>query len=208
MMRLTDLILVEHNALTDGQCDHLVELIQLNETNSINEECFHAVTGKLTQSTMDVLYLTPENPDFEMVHQAKSKAVKSYLDMIESSQHYHAPILKDLLKFFHHHRLMKYDVGGWIHPHTDWNYAIHASITIALNDESEYEGGDFSFWNGEHKLRLKKGDALIFPADPYWVHEVTEITQGTRYSTNSFICCWHLWCDDSSLRSARLSVWK
>ena len=28
---------------------------------------------------------------------------------------------------------------------------------------------------------------MIFPASPFWVHEVKKITEGTRYSVNSFI---------------------
>ena len=28
---------------------------------------------------------------------------------------------------------------------------------------------------------------MIWPADYFWVHEVTPITEGSRYSTNSFI---------------------
>ena len=66
-----------------------------------------------------------------------------------------------------------------------WEEMIHASCTIALNDE--YEGGDFTFWNGKHTVKLKQGDAMIWPADPFWVHEVTAVTKGCRYATNTFI---------------------
>ena len=34
---------------------------------------------------------------------------------------------------------------------------------------------------------MEKGDALIFPANHFFVHEVTEITEGRRYSVNSFL---------------------
>ena len=81
---------------------------------------------------------------------------------------------------------MEYDVGGWIHPHIDWNFFTTGSLTIALNDESEYDGGDFKFFNRD-VIRLKKGEAMIFPANPFFVHEVTEITKGKRYSVNSFL---------------------
>ena len=29
---------------------------------------------------------------------------------------------------------------------------------------------------------------MIWPADYFWVHEVEEITKGTRYSANTFLC--------------------
>lgn len=34
---------------------------------------------------------------------------------------------------------------------------------------------------------MEKGDALIFPANSFFVHEVTEVTKGSRYSVNSFL---------------------
>jgi hypothetical protein len=45
---------------------------------------------------------------------------------------------------------------------------------------------DFPF-NGEHSMRLAKRSALIWPADCFWVHEVSPIQSGTRYRVNSFI---------------------
>jgi hypothetical protein len=36
-------------------------------------------------------------------------------------------------------------------------------------------------------LILEKGDAVIFPANPFFIHEVTEVTEGRRYSVNSFL---------------------
>ena len=45
----------------------------------------------------------------------------------------------------------------------------------------------FAFWNGKHKIKMELGDVMIWPADYFWVHEVEEITSGTRYSANCFI---------------------
>jgi predicted 2-oxoglutarate/Fe(II)-dependent dioxygenase YbiX len=81
--------------------------------------------------------------------------------------------------------LLKYSTGASIHPHIDWGPFIHASCTFNLNDN--YNGGEFAFFNGQHTITLGKGDALIFPADSFWVHEVKPVTEGIRYSTNSFI---------------------
>ena len=39
----------------------------------------------------------------------------------------------------------------------------------------------------DKKIQLKRGDALIFPADHFWVHEVKPIKKGVRYSTNCFL---------------------
>jgi len=86
----------------------------------------------------------------------------------------------------HKYRLMKYEKGAWIHPHVDHGDGIYGSCTINLNDD--YEGGDFAFWGGKHKVKLGIGDVMIWPADYFWVHQVEEITEGTRYSANTFLC--------------------
>ena len=80
---------------------------------------------------------------------------------------------------------MKYETGQWIHPHTDHDPHVYGSCTINLNND--YEGGVFAFWGGKHKVELKRGDCMIWPADFLWVHEVEEITRGTRYSVNCFL---------------------
>ena len=80
---------------------------------------------------------------------------------------------------------MKYSLGAEIHPHSDHDPGTYGSISFNLNDN--YEGGVFTFFNGNYSVELKKGDALIFPADYFWVHEVTPVTKGVRYSLNSFL---------------------
>lgn len=60
------------------------------------------------------------------------------------------------------------------------------SIIINLNDE--YEGGEFHFPKQDVKIRLKKGEAICFP--PYWTHphEVSSVSFGEyRYTINTWI---------------------
>ena len=80
---------------------------------------------------------------------------------------------------------MKYEKGSYIHPHTDHEIGTYGSISFNLNND--YKGGEFKFFNGNYTIPLSKGDVLIFPADYFWVHEVTPITKGIRYSINSFL---------------------
>lgn len=60
------------------------------------------------------------------------------------------------------------------------------SIVIVLNDD--YDGGIFNFPNHSLKLKLKKGEAIMFP--PYWTHphSVTSVGEGqARYTINTWI---------------------
>lgn len=184
-IKLKDLIYVVKGALSKDQCESLIQEYENRSSSAVQESCIHAVTNVMTTSTFTRVELIPGTENFDVVHTKTNEVINSWIDYLEQFGTFHPKTLKKFLRFSHMHRLMKYEVGGWIHPHIDWEEMIHASCTIALN--SDYEGGEFRFWNGNHIVKLEQGDAMIFPADPFWVHEVTEITKGIRYSTNTFI---------------------
>lgn len=80
--------------------------------------------------------------------------------------------------------LLRYETGQFIKPHIDTGVTElnrrKVSCSFALNDE--YTGGEFSFFNGEHTLKLDKGSILLFPSNFVYPHEILEVKSGTRYS--------------------------
>ena len=82
-------------------------------------------------------------------------------------------------------RILKYEKGHFIGDHTDVEGSIRASCTLNLNED--YEGGEFRFFNGQEKVSFKTGDAMLFPAEPIWIHGTEPITKGVRYSINCFL---------------------
>ena len=82
--------------------------------------------------------------------------------------------------------LLKYSVGGKYNIHTDdgTNFNRHLSIIMNLNDE--YEGGDLIFADQKNKeikrLELSKGSIVFFPSNFMYPHGIQPITKGTRYS--------------------------
>tara|TARA_S200002703_G_scaffold31602_1_gene27658 strand:- start:1988 stop:2533 length:546 start_codon:yes stop_codon:yes gene_type:complete len=82
--------------------------------------------------------------------------------------------------------LLKYSIGGKYNVHTD-HYTIsprHLSVIINLNDD--YEGGDLIFTDQKEKeikrLKLDKGSIVFFPSNFMYPHGIQPITKGTRYS--------------------------
>jgi Rps23 Pro-64 3,4-dihydroxylase Tpa1-like proline 4-hydroxylase len=82
--------------------------------------------------------------------------------------------------------LLKYDIGGKYEVHTD-HFTIsprHLSIIMNLNDD--YEGGDLVFTDQKEKeikrLKLGKGSIVFFPSNFMYPHMIEPITKGTRYS--------------------------
>jgi hypothetical protein len=66
------------------------------------------------------------------------------------------------------------------------NFVRCLSLIIVLNDD--YDGGIFNFPNQGLKLKVKKGEAIMFP--PYWTHphSVTSVGEGqARYTINTWI---------------------
>ena len=61
-----------------------------------------------------------------------------------------------------------------------------AAIIIALN--SDYESGEFNFPLQNYKVKLKQGDAILFPATYTHPHEVSSPENGTfRYTINTWM---------------------
>ena len=80
------------------------------------------------------------------------------------------------------YELLKYPEGCFFTEHIDFfpNIPRTVSCSFILNDD--FEGGEFAFFKRELKFKLEKGDALLFPSNFMYPHEVMPVTKGTRYS--------------------------
>ena len=81
-----------------------------------------------------------------------------------------------------------YEKGHFYKPHIDvfWRKDHNASkadrklsVSILLNDSSEFEGGDLII-DGDKIEMKERGAMVVFPS--YISHEVTKVTRGTRLS--------------------------
>lgn len=184
-MNSIEQILHLKNVFTEDECRTLISEYERRSAESNRESCIHANTGINTASTFTMVEIDSSSNMYDLVFQKTEYMINEWIRYLDGFKSYHIPALKDLLKCSHKYRLMKYGEGGWIHPHIDGHFFVYASCTFQLNEN--FAGGDFSFWNGKHKVKMKTGDGLIFPASPFWVHEVKNIHRGVRYSVNSFI---------------------
>lgn len=80
------------------------------------------------------------------------------------------------------YELLRYKEGQFYVQHTDHfkeNPRV-ISCSICLNDD--YEGGEFAFFGRKIKIKLGKGDILMFPSSFMYPHEVMPVTKGNRYN--------------------------
>lgn len=79
-------------------------------------------------------------------------------------------------------QLIRYQPGHRFEEHVD-HYGGAArilSVSMMLNDD--YEGGEFAFWQRTHTPTTRQGDAIVFPSNLCYPHEVMPVTSGVRYA--------------------------
>lgn len=87
---------------------------------------------------------------------------------------------------------LKYSENGKYEIHSDDGSRTTRRITIIVNLNNDYDGGDFIFFNPInkkdiiHREKLNKGTILIFPSNFLYPHSVEPITKGNRYSLVSW----------------------
>ena len=83
--------------------------------------------------------------------------------------------------------LLRYKTGDYVKKHVDTSSDQHRTLSCSLILNDDYEGGEISFFDGDIKPYLKKGDLLIFPSSFTYPHQVLPIVSGTRYSIITWI---------------------
>lgn len=82
--------------------------------------------------------------------------------------------------------LLKYEVGGKYVVHTDHHTYTPRTLSVIINLNDEYEGGDLVFTDQKDqeikRLKLEKGTMVFFPSNFMYPHSIEPITKGTRYS--------------------------
>ena len=111
------------------------------------------------------------------------------------AERYHYEVKKAKRDFVAHRatnfRVNKYEKGGYMSLHCDNIHHSHgqtygypqATVLLFLNDD--FKGGQFIV--SELQLNIKKGDAIIFPSNFMFPHEVKKVTSGVRYSIMTWI---------------------
>ena len=82
--------------------------------------------------------------------------------------------------------LLKYTPGGKYEIHTDQGTHISRHLSVIINLNDDYEGGDLVFTDQKGEdvktVKLGTGSIVFFPSNFLYPHSVRPITKGTRYS--------------------------
>lgn len=80
------------------------------------------------------------------------------------------------------YELLKYPEGCFYIQHVDSFKARPRSVSCSFILSDDFEGGEFAFFDRELKYKLEKGDAIMFPSNFMYPHEIMPVTKGIRYS--------------------------
>lgn len=80
------------------------------------------------------------------------------------------------------YQLLKYDVGGFYVKHVDSYKKEQRSVSCSLSLNDDYDGGEFSFFDGDILIKSPKGSVVMFPSNFMYPHEILKVTNGIRYS--------------------------
>lgn len=159
-----DLILSEY---TDDQ------LVEAQTSDSVVKKDIRncLALGISTQQTIELNEPARKSIDDKLFFCA-SKAIKKYMEEFP-----HLEIASDT-----GYDILKYEVGGFYVEHIDHYHETPrvVSCSFALNDG--YEGGEFAFFGGTKKIKLKKGSAILFPSNFMFPHQILPVQKGERYS--------------------------
>jgi predicted 2-oxoglutarate/Fe(II)-dependent dioxygenase YbiX len=179
MNQLKDYILLVPNVIPSELCDAVL---------SEYKECDSWVSANIANGTnLNVRNCQTIGISFDSVIE-QNKEVRQKIDQnlfscaANAIKEYRNKFDKCTIEQDSGYDLLKYDVGNFYVIHTDSfkDRPRAVSCSFALNDG--YEGGEFAFFNRELVYKLKKGDALMFPSNFMYPHEIMPVTSGTRYS--------------------------
>tara|TARA_B100000029_G_scaffold300473_1_gene293419 strand:+ start:1103 stop:1690 length:588 start_codon:yes stop_codon:yes gene_type:complete len=174
---------------------HYKNILSQELCNAIIEEDFNY--SKSTYSThkglspdkervkMDEIWIRKDSDYYEPLKSIVSDVANLYAEEVKKAKRNF--VVQKTTDF----RVNKYEKGGYMSLHCDNIHHSHgqqygypqASVLLFLNDD--FEGGEFIV--SELRLNINKGDAIIFPSNFMFPHEVKEVTKGTRWSIVSWL---------------------
>ena len=188
--KITDLKFHIKKLVPVNVCKYFIDFYENNSTHATIERSYKYKSKQLENDNYYCLNLT------KIYLQDKNflkplEIAKKYINIMVTNYSLHiqnkiCPTFDQrLISKTNNIRIIKYEKGNCIKDHSDVGGTIRASCTLNLNED--YEGGEFRFFDGQIKESFKTGDAMLFPAEPIWIHGTEPVTKGTRYAINCFL---------------------
>ena len=160
-------------------CDEVITTIDKKANKKLT------VFGGLDKEIRNVLgYTLDSKKDKPIFNKIKEEIERTYI-------FYTAKFPKMTVDKISQIDLLKYVIGGKYEIHTDHISTSPRHLSIIINLNNDYEGGDLVFTDQKEKeikrLKLGKGSIVFFPSNFIYPHTIKPIKKGTRYSIVSWL---------------------
>lgn len=173
-------IVVIKNALTYPLCDAIIE--EFKNSNEWQDTVVGA--GEVKKDVRNCETIVVSYP--HVIEKNKKVRLKLdkyiFLSASKCIQEYNAKFPHCKIVEDSGYELLKYPEGCFYKEHVDSFKARPRAVSCSLILNDDFEGGEFAFFDRELKYKLEKGDAIMFPSNFMYPHEVMPVTKGTRYS--------------------------
>jgi predicted 2-oxoglutarate/Fe(II)-dependent dioxygenase YbiX len=183
--RLSDYIVVIRGIISKEMCQQVIDLYKDTEkwdwaltTKGLNLDARKVKQVRISDQGLVQQELKYKNMDGE-IFKVMSKAKDIYIKTITEKRGIkHIPKISSDEGY----ELLHYSEGYYFKEHCDNSGGMSRILTCTLNISDDHDGGLFRFLRGEFDVRLNAGDAVLFPSNFMFPHEVTEITRGERHA--------------------------
>jgi hypothetical protein len=183
--RLSDYIVVIRGIISKEMCQQVIDLYKDNEKwdwagtiGGLNLDRRKVRQMWISHNDVSGQGKTFKAMDGE-IFKVMSKAKDIYIETLAKKRGIeHVPNISSDEGY----QILHYSEGYYFKEHCDNSGGMSRVLTCTLNISDDHEGGLFRFLRGEFDVRLNAGDAVLFPSNFMFPHEVTEITRGERHA--------------------------
>lgn len=177
---VADYIIVIKNSLTHSLCDAILQ--EFKDSNEWQDTVVG--TGAVKKNIRNCETIVMSYP--HIIEKNKKVRLKLdkyvFLSATKCIQEYNAKFLHCKIEEDSGYEILKYSEGCFYTQHVDSFKARPRAVSCSFILNDDFEGGEFAFFDRELKYKLEKGDAIMFPSNFMYPHEIMPVTQGTRYS--------------------------
>jgi predicted 2-oxoglutarate/Fe(II)-dependent dioxygenase YbiX len=182
--KLKDFIYIEKSAIFEEICDSVIDYIKNQpwEVHSWYSQFANSTHSYKTKEPCVTINLSEDLKN--VMYSCVNKSLKNFVSMGHKPQ----------INFLSDIRFNRYQKGQLMRKHCDHIHHMFdgdvrgiPTLSVIINLNDDYEGGELIFWD-DYKVDLGKGDIIIFPSLFLFPHRVEEVKANTRYSAVIWTC--------------------
>jgi len=195
MEKLTDFIIEYHNVLDPELCKEIIARFNADSRAHPGMTFGGPIGGWKKSTDLNISHHRKEWKDIDdKLFNALSPKLGEYMKYVYNGGKNYG-LLDGIVDTGY--QIQRTDKGEYYKWHSDYGVSggaptpgyiryRHFTYLFYLNDN--FKGGHTQFFGGsDHDIIPETGKLLMFPANPVWVHQGQEVTQGSKYVITGWV---------------------